>query len=227
MADSRMVFYTFLLIALMTAASLVTLAQLPPGTSIAIHFDYDSLPDRWAKASVGLFIVPVLTSVLWLLMSFIPQIDPRGENLARSSGAVGTIWLALTLMCWVPHALVIAASLGIELESTRIFLAALGLAFIAIGNVFGKLRRNSFIGAVTPWTTADERVWDKTQRFTGWLAVSCGFVVLASAIAPVPGIIRVRVLFWVIVALVVLPVRKSYVYWRDRQPELRASERQG
>jgi len=44
---------------------------------------------------------------------------------------------------------------------------ATGVLLLAVGNYLGKARRNWFIGLKTPWTLADDGVWDKTHRYTG------------------------------------------------------------
>ena len=48
------------------------------------------------------------------------------------------------------------------------------LFFVFIGNVFGKLRKNFFMGIRTPWTLADDEVWLRTHRVGGKLFVLAG-----------------------------------------------------
>src|SRR5262249_46896249 len=115
---------------LMFAASLAVLFGLPAGARIPIHFDTNSQVDGWAPAAFGLFIIPAVMAAAWLLILILPQIDPRGKNLIRSSAAYGTMWVALTLMLCLSQALIIATGLGGRLDVTRILIAAAGVMFI-------------------------------------------------------------------------------------------------
>jgi uncharacterized membrane protein len=207
------------LIALTFAGSLTVLFELPAGTRIPVHFGVNGQADGWAPAAFGLFIIPAVMAATWMLVLILPQIDPRGKNLIRSSGAYGTMWVALTLMLCVSQALIIATALGARVDVTRIIIGALGVMFIAIGNVLGKLRWNYTVGIRTPWTLADQRVWDKTHRFGGWLFVIGGLVVVAAGFIPLSGIVRAWLSIGVIAAVAVLPIGKSYFLWRQQQYE--------
>jgi uncharacterized membrane protein len=200
------------LVILMFAGSLAVLFELPAGARIPARFD-------WSPASLGLFVTPVVTAAVWLVILVLPHIDPRGENIIRSGRAYGTMWLALILMLCVTQALIVATALGVQLDVTRIRLAATGVMFIAIGNVLGKLRWNYTVGIRTPWTLADQRVWDKTHRFGGWLFVIGGLVMLIGAFIPLSTIARVWLLPAVIAVAVVLSIGKSYFLWREQQYE--------
>src|SRR5262249_47262811 len=164
-----------------------------------------------APAAIGLFIIPAVMVAVWLLILVLPQIDPRGKNLIRSGGAYGTIWVALILMLCVSQALIIATALGAQLDVTRIRLAAAGLMFIVVGNVLGKLRWNYTVGIRTPWTLADERVWDKTHRFGGWLFVIGGLTMVAGVFIPLSTVVRVWLLLAIVAVVVVLSIGKSYI----------------
>jgi uncharacterized membrane protein len=60
--------------------------------------------------------------------------------------------------------------------------AAVGVLLIAVGNYLGKARRNAIFGLKTPWTLADDTVWDRTHRFTGLGMVLGGIVLIAIAL---------------------------------------------
>ncbi|WP_143156899.1 SdpI family protein [Thermosyntropha lipolytica] len=48
--------------------------------------------------------------------------------------------------------------------------------FILIGNFMGQFRHNYFVGIKTPWTLADEDVWQKTHRLGARVWVIGGIV---------------------------------------------------
>jgi uncharacterized membrane protein len=99
----------------------------------------------------------------------------------------------------------------------RAILCGTFLFIILFGNVMGKLRRNFYIGVRTPWTLADERVWNATHRFAARTFVASGLVGLALSI--------LGLFLWAILALLVgalAPVVYSLVYYKqlERRGEL-------
>ena len=61
----------------------------------------------------------------------------------------------------------------------RWIFVALGILFVVIGAVLGRIPPNGLAGIRTPWTLADEGVWARTHRFTGRL-MTLGGVALAA-----------------------------------------------
>jgi uncharacterized membrane protein len=57
---------------------------------------------------------------------------------------------------------------------------------VLLGNVLGKIRRNFWMGIRTPWTLADQGVWERTHRLGAWLFVIAGLVGLAEVLADLP-----------------------------------------
>ncbi len=55
-----------------------------------------------------------------------------------------------------------------------------------MGNFFGKIRRNFFLGIRVPWTLASERVWNETHRLAAWVTCGCGLLGSAVALAGYP-----------------------------------------
>ena len=92
---------------------------------------------------------------------------------------------------------------------------------MVIGNVMGKLRPNHFVGFRTPWTLANERVWDQTHRFGGKVFVLGGMLIAALPFTPLDSA------WWGVaisaIALLVAgaPMLKSYLLWRAMQKEAR------
>jgi len=204
------------LVLFMLAAGAWTLTRIPPGHVVPIHFGLDGRPNGWAPAGVGLFIPPAVGALMCALMFLLPKITPRGANLDRSGSAYGTIWVASTAVLALGQCLVVASTLGYRVDLRGAVPVIVGVLFIVIGNVLPKLRWNYVVGIRTPWTLADERVWDKTHRFGGWVTVLGGGVLLISAAlwphAPKPGLVA-----GVIGLTATLMVGKSYLLWREQQ----------
>lgn len=208
---------TSVLIALMLAGAMWVLTQLPEGAHVPVHYGIDGTPDRWASAPLGLFLFPALGGVIWLLLAVLPLIDPRRENLRRSAQPYGVGWVGVTAVLAGCQGLTTAHTLGLEFNITRAAVMLVGVLFITLGNVLGKVRLNFSMGIRTRWTLADEEIWDKTHRFGGWVFVIGGFALILVALTLPSDPAFVAALLSVIAAVVLLPVLKSYLLWRNRK----------
>lgn len=202
----------------MVAVGLYGLVALPPEAKIAIHFDASGRPDAWTHSRWALFALPMLALVLWGLFALLPRLERERENLMRSQPALDVIALATLALLAALQVLTVATSLGTLQLPPNSYLVALGLLFVAMGNVMGKLRPNHSVGIRTRWTLAHDRVWDQTHRFGGKV-----FVVAGAALALLPALPFARghegVLILVItLAAGALPVVKSYRLWRELPP---------
>lgn len=128
--------------------------------------------DYGRKASV--FLGPGLAFGIYLLMLFIPRIDPRKKNYDLFSGSYFVIRLTLSLFFGMISIVIALASLSYKIDVAMIIIVCVLLLFLVLGNLFGKIRPNYFVGLRTPWTLNNEEVWMKTHRFTGkiWVAAT-------------------------------------------------------
>ena len=190
--------------------------QLPPDHLVAIHFDLAGKANGWARPTVAFLVNPAVAAFIWGLWFLLPRITPRGENLRRSAGAYGMVFVAAALVVLAIQGVMVASALGAPVQVASASPAIIGVMFVVIGNVLPKLRWNYVVGIRTPWTLADERVWDKTHRFGGWVMVICGLIMVLGALVPPfgpkPGLVA-----GVIGAGAFLTFGKSYLLWREIQ----------
>ena len=197
-------------------AGLWALSHLGAGQRIAIHFDLNGRPNGWAPARIAVFIMPAVAAGLWILRLVLPKMTPRGDNLERSSGAFDTIMIAIILFMALMQGLIIAPAAGYPVAVVAAVPAMIGVLFVVIGNVLPRLRWNFVVGVRTPWTLADERVWDKTHRFGGWVMVIAGLVLIIAAAIP-PHAPKPALIAAVIGTMAVSIVAMSYWFWRQLQ----------
>lgn len=202
------------IITLMIAGSGWAIAILPGDSLVPIHFGIDGRPDRWASPLVGLALLPAITALV--LAVFIILARNAADGLARSGKAFRTVLIAVVGMFGIIHGLVIATALGYAVSVTRIMVFLSGLLFLALGNVMGKVRPNRWFGIRTPWTLADEQVWDRTHRFGGWTLVAGGAVLVTAAAIVPDGRVLAGILLFILAIVVITPWTKSYLLWRDR-----------
>jgi uncharacterized membrane protein len=137
--------------------------QLPADAQVPIHWGIDGSPDGYAPKAVGLFLLPVVTAGIALLLAVIPRFEPRRANLERSGQAYAIARIGVVSILGLVHVVAIAAALGSDIEVTRIVVVATGLLFVALGNYMPKMRPNFTMGIRTPWTLSSDRSWDRTH----------------------------------------------------------------
>jgi uncharacterized membrane protein len=174
------------------------------------HWNAAGQVDGWMPKFWGAFLLPLVMAVLWLIFLVLPKISPRGFEMEPFLRAWGVFKVATFVLLFFIGILVLrAAKSGGELSQTAV-VGSLGVLFVVMGNLLGKVTRNFFVGIRTPWTLASEEVWHRTHRLAGKLFVAAGLFVVATAF------LGLRV--WPIMAAVglatLIPVVYSYVIYR-------------
>jgi uncharacterized membrane protein len=181
------------------------------------------VPTHWNAAGAvngtmprfpGLFIAPAIMTVLAVLLVVIPRIDPRSANYASFGNTYRLIRIGVLLFLLVVHLLALAAALGLTLNMSAVITPLVGLLFVGLGNVMGKLRPNWFVGIRTPWTLSSADVWTRTHRFGGRVMIVLGIVLILSSLL-VPPTALATVLLVGTIGMAALTVGYSYVVWRQ------------
>jgi uncharacterized membrane protein len=186
-----------------------------PHQPIPVHFGIDGQPDAYGSKFEGLMVLPLVTSAANLLFIFLPRIEPRAENLLRSSKAYSAIWISTITFLAVVHGGAIAVVLGQapRLPAMMIELSV-GLLLMVMGNYMAKIRSNFFFGIRTPWTFSSEKSWYKSHRLGGWLLFGLGLGCITVAIAGNPA------LFWWLLlgglgGITLILMVYSYLIWKN------------
>ncbi|HTR03558.1 MAG TPA: SdpI family protein [Thermoanaerobaculia bacterium] len=179
----------------------------------------DPMPSHWNAAGEvngwmpkfwGAALVPLIMAFIWLMFLVLPRISPRGfemEPFLRAWGVFKVMLLAV--MLFISVIVLRAAQAGGKISMTAVFVA-LGLLFVVLGNLLGKVTRNFFVGIRTPWTLASEEVWYRTHRLAGKLFVISGTAVIAAAVIG----LSMWPIFAAIMLAALIPVVYSYVLYR-------------
>lgn len=162
------------------------------GVALALYSRLpDPVPVHWgphgsngfAPKPWGAFELPLLTAGLWLLFWALPALSPRGFELRRFDRAFSTVRIAA--VCLMFTITVVALLRASDPSRERLFRTAIpftvGAFCVALGNVFGKLQRNFYVGIRTPWTLANREVWCRTHRLGGRLYVAAGLLAMVLA----------------------------------------------
>lgn len=136
--------------------------QLPE--TVPTHFGINGQPDDHGSKWTLLIFTPISVG-LYLVLRFLPQMDPKLKNQNLSEHYPKLILLILTFLSAV-HVLVIHAAIeqiAGELFMNLVFVGVF-LLFAGLGNYLNNIKPNYFVGIRTPWTLESGSVWRKTHQ---------------------------------------------------------------
>ncbi|OPX86794.1 MAG: Immunity protein SdpI [Pelotomaculum sp. PtaB.Bin104] len=200
----------WLLIVAALVLGAVIYPQLPE--RVASHWNFRGEVDGYSSRFWGAFGIPLMTAGIYLLMLFVPLIDPRRENYENFAGAYRAIKAATVIFMICIHLVVVLSVLGFQVPVGKVIPAGVSLLILIIGSRMGQLRHNYFVGIKTPWTLASEEVWQKTHRLGGRIWVAAGILGLAGAL--LGGSAGALVLAAALALAVIVPVVYSYLVYR-------------
>jgi uncharacterized membrane protein len=165
---------------------------------IAIHWNVHGEADGYGSKLVGLFLIPLIEAFLIPVFLILPRIDPKADP-DKLMGAYSWFILIFTFYMMYVYGLSIAWNLGYKYDFLRLLAPMLGILFIGIGEIIGKVEMNWFMGIRTPWTLSSQEVWENTHRLGGRLFKISGVLAFLG------------ILFsgWISLLFVILPVMAS------------------
>ena len=190
-------------------------ARLPD--EVPMHWGFDGEIDRYGSKN-ELWLIGALGPLFALLFQFLPRLDPKRRNYEKFQTYYEAFSLVLVAFIAVMMGVALLESFRPGTVSMgRVVSALVGLLFVFIGNLMGKVKPNFFMGIRTPWTLSDPDVWNRTHWLGGGLFFLTGLATVASAL-----LLPENVTFWVLLAGVLLaalvPTVMSYVWYRRREP---------
>jgi uncharacterized membrane protein len=159
---------------------------------VPIHWNLQGNPDGFVPKSdafLAFWLLPLVMAGLVGLTLLLPWLSPRHFEVDRFRSIYGYVMmLAVAVMGYI-HFIVLWGSLHAEMAISRLLVGGLCLFFVLLGAVLGKVRRNFWIGVRTPWTLADEEVWDRTHRLSARLFGAAGLFGVLAALAGLPLVV--------------------------------------
>ncbi|MFH0883506.1 MAG: SdpI family protein [bacterium] len=207
----------WLLIILMFGLGIALWSSSPE--QMPVHWNWKGVPDGMGGKFEGLLAIPLLTLAIYLLMVFLPRIDPGRANYRLFSGPYIVMRLAIIAVMAAIYFIMLAAQRKPDLNIVAFVPLLIGMMFVVFGNLMGKLRPNWFVGIRTPWTLTSKLSWTRTHRAGG-----IGMVVLGLVLMPL-GFLKTEASFWILIigvfGWVLFLLVYSYFIWRidpDRVP---------
>lgn len=181
---------------------------------LPVHWNINGEVDSYGAK----YLFAVLNTALYLLFIVIPKIDPRKKNYTIFSVSYYKLRFILTLFFSLFLFVVIYNALYSPVDFEKIIPVGFLFLSAAIGNYFGIIRSNYFIGVRTPWTLNNDEVWKKTHVMAGRLWVYCGITGgLISLFLNMP-IVQYFVI-GVFIVMLVVPCVYSYVCYSKVVPK--------
>jgi len=197
-------------IAAMFLTALVVWNRVP--NELPIHWNLAGEIDRYGNKFEGLLLFPLIVLGGYLLILFLPKIDPKRKELGNPI-LLSFIRLIIVSTLVVMYFAMIANALGYEVSIPKIISLSMGLLFILMGNVMPKVQSNWFLGIRTPWTLQSEHSWFMTHRLAGWIMTTGGLLLVVSSFFMKPQWLGGLVLALVMSTLLLIPY--SYLMWKQ------------
>ncbi len=184
--------------------------QMPE--TMASHWNAAGEADGYTSRFWGMFLFPFIVTGISLLLLAVPSIDPLKANIRKFIGLYGWFIILFQLFFLYIYVLSILWNLDYRFDMTQLLMPATGLLFVFIGVMVMRAKRNYMVGIRTPWTLANDEVWDRTHRLGGRLFVAAGVLTVLSVFRPGAAI-------WVLMGsvLAVTVISVVYSYWVFRQ----------
>lgn len=149
------------------------------------HWNWRGEIDGYGPRWVAAWLFPLILSGVTLLLTTLPLLGPFRKNFEQFKQTYGFICMALVAVFVAMHVTFLLGASGRPIRMGAAFSIITGALIVVIGNFMGKLRRNFYVGIRTPWTIANDEVWERTHRLGGPLFCVQGLIsIVAGFVAP-------------------------------------------
>jgi uncharacterized membrane protein len=196
--------------------TLVAYPQLP--NVVPIHWDAQGQVNGWGPKWSLFLYGPGMMLGMVLLFSALPWLSPKRFEVDSFRATYLYIMIVIVALLAYVQLLILVSSLGVAIDVSRAVEGGVCLLIALLGNVLGKVRRNFYVGVRTPWTIANEQVWNATHRFAANTFFAWGLLGLIAVILRAP--------FWLPITAIAVaalaPALYSLVFYKqlERQGEL-------
>ena len=178
---------------------------------VPIHWNAHGQVNGWAPKWTLFLYGPGMMTLLVALFAALPWLSPKRFEVDSFRKTYLYIMVVMVGMIAYIYIFIVIAGLGAPIDVSRAIEGSICLLIALLGNVMGKVRRNFFVGIRTPWTIADERVWNATHRFAAKTLFAGGLLGLLAVFLRAP--------FWLPMAAILVaalvPAFYSLVFYKQ------------
>jgi uncharacterized membrane protein len=195
------------------AYSAVLYPQLP--NQIPIHWNARGQIDGWGSKDFGLFLMPGIMAGLLIMFVVLPWLSPQNFKVESFSGTYNYVALLTIALMGYCHVIIIETGRHPGFDAIKLIVSGM-FAFVGLlGGAMGKVRRNFWMGFRTPWTLANEKVWESCHHFAAHMLVVAGIIGIVAVWLGVPPI----VCFVLFMVAVLAPVLQSLIVYKRLERE--------
>ena len=152
--------------------------------SIPMHYNVLGEIDRYGSKyeMIMLPIFVLISGIVPMLFAkhFKSKSDKSSEKLSLNVGIVLVLMFIALYVLFSVMALNSNIEYGTDIG--KVIIIAIGIFFTVLCNLMPKARLNSLFGIRTSWSIANEKTWQKSQRFGGYSGVICGIILVISGL---------------------------------------------
>lgn len=181
---------------------------------IPIHFDINGNPDIQGS-KYFMLIFPLVNAIIGISIILTEKYAKVSDNYKKYLFLTGIFMeFIFTILNIVFMVYVLMYAEDVEgFDISKIMMVIFGLMFIIMGNFMPKIEKNRTLGIKTKWSMYNETTWQKTHRFTGYVGVIVGILVLILGI-----FFKEKVNFIILMSLILLfgvtTTIQSYYYYK-------------
>lgn len=188
---------------------IVAYPQLP--SMVPVHWNAHGQVNGWAPKWQLFLYGPGMMLALVGIFAALPWLSPKRFEVDSFRPTYLYIMIVIVAVFAYIQILTLFTALGLSLDVGRAIEGGVSLLIALLGNVLGKVRRNFYVGVRTPWTIANERVWNATHRLAAKTFFAGGLLGLIAVLFRGP--------FWLPVAAFLLaafiPVIYSLIFYKQ------------
>lgn len=202
--------FPIVLILIIFAVGILVYPSLPE--VIPTHWNLQGEIDGQMQKSIAILIVPAIILAAYLLMTFLPYLDPLRENYAQFWKVYFAIRIGIIVFLGAIYLYILLAPLlNLALPVVYFLIPLSSLLLITLGLTLPWVKRNYFVGIRTPWTLYSDMIWEKTHKRAGKVFLFGGIITLLTLFVPS---FAFWIFFPVIIAITLYSIIYSYLLFR-------------
>lgn len=198
------------LIGLLVIAWILAFPKLPD--QVPIHWNINGEADGFSTKLNAMFSTVGIMVLLYVLLAFLPKVDPRKSNYKYFSKSYNIMLNAILGVMFFTNIMIIFSAMGYDVPIATIGPLVVGIIFMVLGNYMPQVRSNFFIGIRNPWTLSNDEVWKKTHRAAAKIFFFGGLIMIATIF--IPAFWKEAVFISIIAVTIAAPYLYSYLLYR-------------
>jgi len=206
---NRFILWRIIIVLAMLVVWRLMYAKLP--AVIPTHWNIRWEVDGYGSKIWTVLIIPWLCILLLVLFYFLPKIDPKKERYKEFATAREWIQSIIVVFFAYIYAVIFYITLHPWVSINSFMFWGFGALFIVLWLAMKHVKSNYFVGIKTPWTLANETVWNKTHAlWTRTFSIAWALCILDAFV----WVAMFRVLMSSIILGALIPVIYSYFIYQ-------------